>query len=847
MDDQDTFPEAQGGSMEMSLHAQETPPLFSCFFYKLSSAKHPNCERLRLTTFSRVQQHVKRRHLMGEVGCTKCRRTFNTYDQLNQHIQQYTCHEANSIESGILLPEEYKSLRSLPGNTDREKWYLGFARLFPHFQLPTSPFIDTADAVIRHNAESSLSVSGKDASSALGIPQGLISAQEDSNETFSVTNNFWQQAAEQDALVPSSDPAGSSIFVETPNLMHPSNHPGGSTQSVTKAMSEAIQTDSGFVSHSTKPSDPLQDFEPDRQQPMSFYSYRQSPDASLSSQENEDAQSVWSIDESIASSIESNTTSFRHQEAAVEFIARKFIEDPTLLSLYEESVRRLDQPKFVRNHARLLKAFYLGLLPNCMSPSQTLAVRFLRARSRRTLISCEIWRLVSDSGSRETIPQLLSKEQDSLFTLERFLRNEDAAETEIEGNLTIGHERSDVDSDSENDELLDVSDNDAFSKLEETGQFLTGGLPFEVFKDSVSEFLHSKAEEHSPQAAHSHNLSGSPTGRNLYSRLMCRVRRALRPRPKTGFRRIEWTCDCGSDLYADFAECEGGELNELEHSLQSSGANATQTTGVRPDCLSASGCMTSGGTPAQHGRSILTSSGGMPGPARATGPSSQAQQPSADTNSVKFLALCVNTGGMYKTLTEINTTQPHCDACAFLQLKNAYLGLRGQRSLFWLFVKPTTVEFVQFTVWDLRHGYISICSRPDSIPPQDLAEYEYTPKPLKSRPPMPPEVFIHYLNHNHNVQRCGKRIWIPRLPKRLSKRVIDDDEGCLGWGIHVIEGPNREVLGFVMMMIIFGSIVAAVTWAIARRDVPGGATLGAFLIAVPGTSLGTFLFFLGLV
>lgn len=61
----------------------------------------------------------------------------------------------------------------------------------------------------------------------------------------------------------------------------------------------------------------------------------------------------------------------------------------------------------------------------------------------------------------------------------------------------------------------------------------------------------------------------------------------------------------------------------------------------------------------------------------------------------KFLALCVNTGGIYKTLIEINTADTESDAAVFLKMKQAYKNARGLRYRFRLIIKPVAVEFVQ--------------------------------------------------------------------------------------------------------------------------------------------------------
>ncbi|KAF5637169.1 hypothetical protein F52700_4906 [Fusarium sp. NRRL 52700] len=325
-------------------------------------------------------------------------------------------------------------------------------------------------------------------------------------------------------------------------------------------------------------------------------------------------------------------------------------------------------------------------------------------------------------------------------------------------------------------------------------------------------------------------LSLKPREVGSFSWLISWAKKLSRPKLKRGFRRIEWKCDCGSDLYADFPEYEGGELDKLEILLQSSGSETISTAGVQPKSLNASGHVTLGDTLKQQKCTTPANSPGKEDLNTVADPNSHTEPTPVERPPPKFLALCVNTGGNYSTLTEIDTAQFQCDTSAFLALKDEYLRIRGQRARFWFLIKPTTADFVQFTLWNLRHGYISVCSRPQSMPPHDSREYDYAPKPLRNPPPMPPEVFIHFLNHNEDDRHPGKRIWLPRLPKRLSKRVIDCDEGCEGWGIHVIEGPNRAMIFLVMILTIFGSVLATMLWSAMRGDLPGGSTLGAFIV-----------------
>ncbi|KAF5616463.1 uncharacterized protein FTJAE_12956 [Fusarium tjaetaba] len=459
------------------------------------------------------------------------------------------------------------------------------------------------------------------------------------------------------------------------------------------------------------------------------------------------------------------------------------------------------------------------------------------------------------------------------------VRNEDATKTAIRGAEAIDEASDD------SNKLSDTGDGEELAKPEETGQCFTAELPLKLLEEIPSRFPQSEGEDHGTQRIHESKLSEStaessatlttlpmdlqsaqpgskepaaligeeshtaeqpllslkPREVGSFSWLMSWARKLSRPKLKTGFRRIEWKCDCGSDLYADFPECEGVELDKLEILLQSSGSDTIPTAGVQPESLNTFGHVTLDDTSKQQ---KCTTSANSPtkGDLNTVADANSHTEPTpVERPPPKFLALCVNTGGNYSTLTEIDTAQFQCDTSAFLALKDEYLRIRGQRARFWFLIKPTTVDFVQFTLWNLRHGYISVCSRPQSIPPHDSREYEYAPKPLRNPPPMPPEVFIHFLNHNEDDHQPGKRIWLPRLPKRLSKRVIDCDEGCEGWGIHVIEGPNRGMIFLVMILTIFGSVLATILWSAIRGDIPGGSTLGAFIVALPAAILTAFL------
>ncbi|PTB65094.1 p53-like transcription factor [Trichoderma citrinoviride] len=318
-----------------------------------------------------------------------------------------------------------------------------------------------------------------------------------------------------------------------------------------------------------------------------------------------------------------------------------------------------------------------------------------------------------------------------------------------------------------------------------------------------------------------------PTTRELQRRLPHRgfiswAKKMCRPRLRPGYRRIEWTCDCGVDLYGDFSQEEPSDLDALEASLRS----PPETTSPATDSTDAERVEdTPTGTP-QSNFSWNTGRTASPTFTDAS---------SVDLHA-KYLALCVNTGGMYKKLAEIDTSRIKSDSEVFHQMKKAYLEHRGLRSRLSFLVKPVTVEFVRFTLWNLRHGYISITDRPKSMPPKSSIDYDFVP------PPMTPEVFIHYLEHGDDDLSPNRHTWLPRLPQRLNGKVLHCGEAAEGWGIHVVEGPNRLAVFWIVMATVFASVLASVLWASLMGDIQGGTGLGALIMALPGVIMAAFLF-----
>lgn len=105
------------------------------------------------------------------------------------------------------------------------------------------------------------------------------------------------------------------------------------------------------------------------------------------------------------------------------------------------------------------------------------------------------------------------------------------------------------------------------------------------------------------------------------------------------------------------------------------------------------------------------------------------------------------------------------------------------------------------------------------------------------------DVFMHYFKYGWPDNVHKNKYWLERLPRKLKTRVIDSPNiPTEGWGIHVIEGPNRPVIFWITMGTVFASIIAGVLWSSLHSDIQGGMGLGSMIIAVPPVIMAAFLF-----
>ncbi|KAF5707994.1 serine threonine kinase [Fusarium mundagurra] len=626
---------------------------------------------------------------------------------------------------------------------------------------------------------------------------------------------------------------------------------------------------------------------------IEVYGYESQPlHGDVGTEDQEEIKSLVSPDDDIES-LQSGTTPLRAYQIASKLLVERFLDDDHLLDLYQQAVKRLDKTRFVNNHTILMKQYFLDLRATARSRAEEISVDFLRSRRERIRISSIIYDLVLNQGEqvRGIFKMEIKEDQESILLVDRFL----AAQEIYDHDHATGSDPESSDSSDDLPPEQEQTSQGEASKIEAVAIFMTAGSAFDSYKCHFDEFLHPKKLDSDyrkaikPPMASSEDRSTTPVGSQDASKTgvvdaslvqpetspttversypfakklakgLSWLMKLTRPSVKEGYRRLEWTCDCGSQLYADFIVLDEEQFQRFAELLQSPPSESSEETIA--DVQSSQGSSSrEQGSPITNPDSpntnphLMSSSSAQPsgadksstamlppgaGRGQGIGPGESPESKS------RYLALCVQTGPIYTTLEEVDTSSFKTDAALLEEMKNVYTRIRGVRSKHNSLFIPIGLEFVKFTLWNQKHGYISICDRPDSVPPKTQLEYDYDPKPLDFLPPMPAQVFLHYLEHGEGGWNKFRYLWLPKLPVRREKRIIEGHEASYGWGIHIIEGPNRWAIFALFLTTVFGSAMAALLWSTIHDDIQGGTGLGQLIIALSSAMLTASLFRLG--
>ncbi|KAF2815169.1 uncharacterized protein BDZ99DRAFT_191738 [Mytilinidion resinicola] len=283
------------------------------------------------------------------------------------------------------------------------------------------------------------------------------------------------------------------------------------------------------------------------------------------------------------------------------------------------------------------------------------------------------------------------------------------------------------------------------------------------------------------------------------------------------------------------------------------------------------------GVTLQDGPSAINNTVSLPASSGSTGVSSQQQNPgqtlggpgysNSSTQNVyplpqdinfndpgntqttyRFFELCVNTGTLRITLGEIpltsrttnGITEVQTDSAFFALVHARYHSLRRSRRFGFLF-KPVDIQFVRFGVVDSHR--VGVYDKPMAIPPHQKVKeqhYHYRECPLDPLPPIDYRTFFHYFWNHEQHAGSQSRLFFDRMPKKLHSSILKQsvpNELTLGWGVHIIEGPNKPLLSLCLCVILVLSFVVSVVVALAMKTQESGFGIGQWMVATLSAAL----------
>lgn len=219
----------------------------------------------------------------------------------------------------------------------------------------------------------------------------------------------------------------------------------------------------------------------------------------------------------------------------------------------------------------------------------------------------------------------------------------------------------------------------------------------------------------------------------------------------------------------------------------------------------------------------------------------------------RMFELCVNTGPLKIALGELeldavgHTVQPivKTDAELFKLIHDRYFQIRKRRR-FGILYTPMDIQFVRFSVFG--GGNVGIYEKPMSLPSQmDVKNgaYHYFECPLDPLPPIDHRTFFHYFWNHENHMSSQSRLFLDRLPKKLNTSMFvggQPDQLNLGWGVHIIEGPNKKAISMCVFGVVVASFIVSLTYSLVIHSQESGFGIGQWIVAVGTVGLSAIYF-----
>lgn len=216
----------------------------------------------------------------------------------------------------------------------------------------------------------------------------------------------------------------------------------------------------------------------------------------------------------------------------------------------------------------------------------------------------------------------------------------------------------------------------------------------------------------------------------------------------------------------------------------------------------------------------------------------------------KYLEVCVNVGKYKTKLAEIQVTAANrsglsicTDGHLSSKIYSCYFELRRHSWRRFLYL-PAGIKFVHFAV---QQNEEMIFYSEDPYPTEDILSrklYEYDLRPPLP-PPMDSRTFLHYFYEHkaHSQLRSAK--FVHRLPKKLGEsltRSIAPEEYREGWGVHIMEGPNKVAICWALMIVLVVSFGVSLGYDLLTKTGDSGFAIGQWIVAALTVALSTLYF-----
>lgn len=144
----------------------------------------------------------------------------------------------------------------------------------------------------------------------------------------------------------------------------------------------------------------------------------------------------------------------------------------------------------------------------------------------------------------------------------------------------------------------------------------------------------------------------------------------------------------------------------------------------------------------------------------------------------------------------------------------------------------------QFELVPIRTDVVPEILEYPCLPPQievQKQNYHYAPCPADIQNPLLRYPYLHDLfEPGYHLDT----FWTNRTPKKLKQALQYSNGGdpVIGWGVHIIEGPNWYALVVLAVLFVFATFILSLAYSLAGHDASSGFTMGSFFLSA-GTLL----------